>query len=267
MIPAPVGHHCPTCVEEARREFRKGPGRRIAVANARSTSGTKLLLGAILAMYVIEIANVGLATLVSGPSAQSLYELGGSAGIAVAAGQYWRLFTEMFLHAGLLHLAFNCYALWIFGQVIEQELGRARVLVIFFVTGLFASAASYAFQPSPFVVGVGASGAIVGIFGAFVAYNWRRRNTALGAARLRSAALIILLNFFITFSVGGAIDWRAHLGGLVGGVIVGFAAEGFGRFRNERVTFAAGCAVLLVATVVLVVWRTAQIKTQFPQFF
>ena len=267
MIPAPVGHHCPTCVEEARREFRRGPGRRIAVANAKATSVTKILLGIIVAVYVLEVASGGAGNVVGGPSVGRLYDLGGSVGIAVALGQYWRLFTAMFLHAGLLHIAFNAYALWIFGQIVEQELGRARFLAIYLVTGVFASAVSYAFQPDPFTVGVGASGAIVGIFGAFVAYNWRRRNTALGAARLRSAIMILVLNAVLNVGLAGAIDWRAHVGGLVGGLVAGFAAEGFGRARNERLTFLLGCAFLMAVTVGLVVWRTAQIKAQFPRFF
>jgi membrane associated rhomboid family serine protease len=264
MIPAPVGHHCPTCVDEARREFRRGPGRRIAVANAKATSITKILLASIVAVYILEVANAGAGSLVGGPSAGKLYDLGGSLGLAVASGQYWRLFTAMFLHAGLLHLAFNAYALWIFGQIVEQELGRVRFLTTYLVTGLFASAASYAFQPNPLTVGVGASGAIVGIFGAFVAFNWRRRHTALGAARLRSAIFILVLNAVINVGLAGAIDWRAHVGGLVSGLFIGFAAEGFGRFRDSRATFVLGCVIVIVVTVGLVLWQTAQLKVQFP---
>lgn len=264
MIPAPVGHHCPTCVEEARREFRKGPGRRIAVANAKATSITKILLASILAVYVIEVASGGAGSVVEGPSTGKLYELGASLGVSIASGQYWRLFTAMFLHAGLLHLAFNAYALWIFGQIVEQELGRLRFVTIYLVTGLFASASSYAFQPSPLILGVGASGAIVGIFGAFVAYNWRRRHTALGAARLRSAIMLLVINVVIGSVLSNVVDWRAHLGGLVSGLVAGFAAEGFGRFRNDRLAFLLGCAFLVAVTVGLVVWRTAQIKAQFP---
>jgi membrane associated rhomboid family serine protease len=275
MIPAPVGHHCPTCVGEARREFRKGPRRRIAVANAKAISVTKVLLASIAAVYVLEVASSGGAgSIVNGPSVDKLYQLGGSAAIGitargfvnggVATGQYWRLFTAMFLHAGILHIAFNAYALWIFGQVVEQELGRLRFATVYFVTGLFASAASYAFQPNPFTVGVGASGAIVGIFGAFVAFNWRRRHTALGAARLRSALLILVLNAVLNVGLAGAIDWRAHVGGLVSGLVAGFAAEGFGRFRNDRLTFVLGSVGLMAVTIGLVLWRTAQLKAQFP---
>jgi membrane associated rhomboid family serine protease len=263
MVPAPVGHQCPTCVAEARKEFRQGYGRRVAVANAKGTSAATVLVAVIVAMYVVEVAAAGAQFLFQGPSVQKLYDLGGAEGIAIASGQYWRLFTAIFLHAGVIHLAFNCYALWIFGQVIEQELGRARFLLIFFVTGLFASATSYLFG-QPGVVGVGASGAIFGVFGAFVAFNWRRRGTALGAARLRSAIVILLINFVLNIGLAGAIDWHAHVGGFVAGLVAGYAAEGIGGMRDERLSFALGCAALLAGTVAMTVIRTAQLKTQFP---
>ena len=68
MIPAPVGHQCPECVNEARREFRKGPGRRIAVANVRRrASATMVLLVAIGAMYVVEIISGGAGVADDGP--------------------------------------------------------------------------------------------------------------------------------------------------------------------------------------------------------
>ena len=123
----------------------------------------------------------------------------------------------MFLHAGLLHIAFNAYALWIFGTVVEQELGSLRLLLIYFSTGIVASAASYAFGPSP-VPAVGASGAIFGIFGAFVTYNYRRRHLAIAAARLRAAVTIVVINMVLALSIQG-IDWRAHVGGFLAGTV------------------------------------------------
>jgi membrane associated rhomboid family serine protease len=227
MVPAPVGHQCPNCVAEARREFRRGPGRRIAVANAKGASITKLLLLAIGAMYVVEVAVGGPGSLLTGPSEAQLVRLGASvplvqrangALLGIAAGQYWRLFTSMFLHAGILHIAFNAYALWLFGQMVEREFGHTRMLVIYLVSGFLASVASYAFGPVG-TVGVGASGAIFGIFGAFIAFNYRRRHLAQAAANLRWAMTLILLNAFLAFAFRG-IDWRAHVGGFVAGLIL-----------------------------------------------
>ena len=274
MIPAPVGHQCPECVDEARREFRKGPGRRIAVANVRRrASATMLLLVAIGAMYVVEIISGGPGSLMTGPSTLKLINLGASVGVAqlpngdivgIAVGQNWRLVTAMFLHAGLWHIAFNAYALWIFGSMVEQELGRVRFLLIYFVTGIVASAASYAFGPY-YAVGVGASGAVFGIFGAFVAYNYRRRHLAVAMARLRSALTLIVINAVLAVAVEG-IDWRAHVGGFVAGVIAGFAAEGVGSAANRRLFLVAGFVGLLAVAAGLVIWHTNQLQAQFGPF-
>jgi membrane associated rhomboid family serine protease len=275
MIPAPVGHQCPECVNEARREFRRGPGRRIAAANIRRrASATTVLLGLIGAVFVLELVAGGAGSLMTGPSPVKLIDLGGSVGltlmpngdlVGIATGQYWRLVSSMFLHAGLLHIAFNAYALWIFGTVVEQELGRLRFLLIYFVTGIVASATSYAFEPTPIAVGVGASGAIFGIFGAFVAYNYRRRHLAIAAARLRSAVMIVVINSVLAFSIQG-IDWRAHVGGFIAGLFAGFAAEGVGTRSARRTILVTGFAGLLVVAFGLVAWRTSELHTLFGPF-
>lgn len=274
MIPAPVGHQCPECVDEARREFRKGPGRRIAVANVRRrASATMLILVAIGAMYVVEIISGGPGSLMTGPSTLKLINLGASVGVAqlpngdivgIAVGQSWRLVTAMFLHAGLWHIAFNAYALWIFGSMVEQELGRVRFLLIYFVTGIVASAASYAFGPY-YAVGVGASGAVFGVFGAFVTYNYRRRHLAIAMARLRSALTLIVINAVLAVAVEG-IDWRAHVGGFVAGVIAGFAAEGVGSATDRRLILVVGFLGLLAVAAGLVIWHTNQLQAQFGPF-
>jgi membrane associated rhomboid family serine protease len=275
MIPAPVGHQCPECVNEARREFSRGPGRRIAAANIRRrASATTVLLVLIGAVFLVEVLTGGPGSLMAGPSGLKLIDLGAGVGlgqlpngdvVGIATGQYWRLVSEMFLHAGLLHIAFNAYALWIFGTVVEQELGRLRFLLIYFVTGIVASAASYAFAPSPFAVGVGASGAIFGIFGAFVAYNYRRRHLAIAAARLRSAVTIVVINMVLALSIQG-IDWRAHVGGFIAGLFAGFAAEGIGTSSARRAILVVGFVGLLAVAFGLVAWRTSELHSQFGPF-
>ena len=155
MVPAPVGHQCPECVAQARTEFRKGPGRRIMVANAKGVSATKALLAILLAVFVIEVIVGGPGSFMSGPNNEQLVKLGASVAvwptstgyIGVALGEYWRLFTAMFLHIGLLHIAFNGYALWIFGTMVEGFLGRWKFLLLYLLTGVCASAVSYAWSP------------------------------------------------------------------------------------------------------------------------
>lgn len=258
MIPAPVGHQCPQCVEDARREFRRGSVRRVQPVRAGGLTATKALLLALLAVFAVEVALGGPNAFLAGPPERTLIRLGALQPFLIANGQYWRLFSAIFLHAGLLHIGFNAYALWIFGAFTESVLGRTRFLVIFFVTGFAASATSYAFGPVQ-TVGVGASGAIFGVFGAFIAYNFRRRHLPQAQAQLRWALTLIVLNALLAFGFPG-IDWRAHVGGLVSGFLAGLAAEGMGDRRTRMLISVAGFAALVVAAVALVVWRTDQIQ-------
>ena len=277
MIPAPVGHQCPECVAEARREFRRGPGRRIAIAEAKSYPATRVLLLAIAAMYVVELIAGGAGRLVTGPGPGELIDLGAQVGLAgspdgligVAAGQYWRLFTAMFLHAGLLHVAMNSWVLYVVGSVYERDIGRLRFVAVYLAAGLFASAASFALVDlnEGVAVSVGASGAIFGLFGAFLVYNWRRRSQALANARLRQMLPWVLLNLVFTFAIP-FIDWRAHIGGLVAGAAAGFVAEGIGRDRStQRLTAVIGFVLMLGVTVALVAWGTMRYREAFPGAF
>ncbi|CAN5746323.1 hypothetical protein BH18ACT17_BH18ACT17_15660 [soil metagenome] len=275
MIAAPVGHQCPTCVAEARKEFRQGPGRRIAVANAKATSVTSVLLALMGIGYLLEIAAGGAGALLGGPGTLDLVRLGASVGLAqlpggdvigIATGQQWRMVTAIFLHGGILHLLMNGYALWIFGPIVEREIGRTRFVLIFLATGLFASAASYAFADAPAQVGVGASGAIFGVVGAFVSYNYRHRELSIAAARLRGLVPFLILNLILSFSFP-LIDWKAHLGGFFAGLVAGVVAEGWGQ-RSARTAIAvAGFVGLTVAALALAAWRTAQYRADFPGLF
>jgi membrane associated rhomboid family serine protease len=262
MIPAPVGFQCPECVAEARREFRKGPGRPLR----GGVSVTKALLVAIAIPFVIEIV-VGGPQALFDPSEKLLFDLGAMQPIAVAGGQFWRLFTAMFLHAGLLHVALNAYFFWLFGRVVESVYGKTWMLLIYLVAGFLASVASYAFGPVT-TLAVGASGAISGVFGAFIAYNYARRHLTANAANLRMALTVIVLNAVIAV-VYPSIDWRAHVGGLIAGFALGYLADDAVPARQRTVARFAGVATLVALGIALVVWRTAEIRALpgFDQFF
>ena len=271
MYPAPVGHQCPECVKEQRQEFHR-PAQRVG-RTGRGFTLTNLILLSLAGMYVVEVAVGGPGSLVGGPTTAVLVRLGANVGlfqsrgeiVGVATGEWWRLFSAMFLHAGLLHIAFNSYALYIVGGVVEQELGRWRFAVLYAVTGLCASVASYGIG-SPLIPSVGASGAIFGLFGVFFAYNYQRRHLAFYAARMRSMGTLILINLVITFTIRG-IDWRGHLGGLTTGIIGGLAVDGFGRRTSYTQVFVATMIALTVFAVAVTVWRTAVIRSQFPEVF
>ncbi len=139
------------------------------------------------------------------------YEYTALFGPLVQSGEVWRLFTVALVHGGITHLFFNMFTLLVLGNPVEAALGKARFLIIFFVSLLTGSLASIYLSSSPYV-SVGASGAVFGLFGAFIAM---RKMIHEG---VRDIYVIIGLNFVFGFILGG-VDWRAHLGGLVGGYL------------------------------------------------
>jgi membrane associated rhomboid family serine protease len=139
------------------------------------------------------------------------YEYTALYGPLVDSGEYWRLFSVALVHGGLTHLFFNMFSLLVLGNPVEAALGKARFLTIFLVSLLTGSLASIYLNSYPHV-SVGASGAVFGLFGAFIAM---RKMISEG---VRDIYLIVGLNFVFGFILGG-VDWRAHLGGLIGGYL------------------------------------------------
>lgn len=237
MSQAPVGFHCPECVRSGKQR----------VITARSLEVrpvlTQLLIAINVAVFVVGTAFAG-----------SVFGLGENAGEGVlngadvAEGDWWRLVTSGFLHAGIYHLAFNMIALWVLGNQIELALGRLRFAILYF--GALLGGALGALLLSPFANTVGASGAIFGLLGAAVAAHVVRGvsiwNTGIGT--------ILAINLGLTFLVRG-ISIGGHLGGLVVGFLLGLLVlqEPLG---SPRAWLAVGggavaAAVLFVAGVVL----------------
>ena len=181
---------------------------------------TWLLLSANIFVYLLTEL-LGGSTVV-----EVLVRLGAMEAQLIASGEYWRLFTAMFLHSGLIHLGSNVIGLLIFGHQMERLFGYARFLAIYLLAGLAGSVASYAFNISgaPYSIAVGASGAVFGILGALVAFFMSNRNLLGETGRNTLIALLILaaVNLAIGFAVPG-IDNFAHIGGLVGGFLLGTA--------------------------------------------
>jgi membrane associated rhomboid family serine protease len=143
--------------------------------------------------------------------------------LVALSGEYWRLFTVALLHESPIHLAFNMYALYLVGPVVEQIYGWKLFIVIYLACDLAASVASFVFG-NPFIASVGASGAIFGLFGClFVA--GRVHNPVLDRRSRNLAAQIgtlIILNLVIGFTLGAnSIDNFAHVGGLLAGAWLG----------------------------------------------
>src|SRR5437762_1312209 len=193
MRPAAVGYQCPECLQEAAKSV---PRSRRVLAIGTPGPVTRVLVGLNLAVFVLEIATGGrLGFDLSGAFNSKLIAWGGLQPLEIALkGEYYRLITATFLHGGLLHVALNMYVLWLLGSMIEPALGSGRFAAVYFISGLTASATSY-WLGSPQQIGVGASGAIFGLLGAWLAFSYRRRQTAWGAAQPRQALMWIGINF------------------------------------------------------------------------
>jgi len=152
---------------------------------------------------------------------RELIAWGANVGALTFSGEWWRLLTNIFLHGGLLHIAFNMWALWNLGQLCESLYGRWTYATIYLTCGVGASLASAAWHP--YVPSVGASGAIFGLAGALIAAfklgEFSVPRSAL-TGTLRSLGAFVVYNLVFGFALPG-IDNSAHVGGLVTGLIVG----------------------------------------------
>jgi membrane associated rhomboid family serine protease len=180
-----------------------------------------ILIGLNVAVY--------LAMVVSGvdpaqPKIDSLIRWGADFGPrTITQGEWWRLFTSMFLHIGFLHLAFNMFVLWQAGPFVERLLGNIGFLMVYLVSGLAGGLASLAWHP--FVVSAGASGAIFGVYGALLGFLLPRSDSVPSVVLLpiaRSAVIFIGYNVVYGFIHEGT-DIAAHLGGLAAGFVCGLA--------------------------------------------
>lgn len=132
----------------------------------------------------------------------------------IDAGQIWRLASCMFLHLGIPHLLCNCYAIYVYGPIVEKLYGRWRFILIYFISGLSGSILSYAFSPT---ASVGASGAIFGLIGCM--FYFRERYPDIFKRIFGKTLFIVLgVNLMLGFIQSG-IDNYGHIGGFLGGFV------------------------------------------------
>jgi len=208
MTPTPVGMRCPECARQKTRVTR-GVGEASLLGSAPATA---ILIGLNVLAYFAEIATGGGGL---SPGNSSVIVDFGLFGPFVAEGEWYRLLTSGFLHAGLLHIGFNMFALFFLGRILEPGIGTARFVAIYFAS-LFAGSFG-AVLLSPDSLTIGASGAIFGIFGATFVIARNRGVDALAS----SIGIILLLNLAFTFG-NAEISIGGHLGGLVAGVLCAF---------------------------------------------
>lgn len=223
MTPASVGFHCPECARGGRQQ--------VYTARTLGRLGrpvvTQILVAINVAVFLLGSLGNGGGLLAS---VEGRFDLDyGLFGPAVADGEWYRLVTGGFLHAGLLHLGMNMLALWILGGQIEPVLGKARFVGVYVASLLAASLGVMVLSPNDLTVG--ASGAIFGLLGLALANQLARRvniwESGLGG--------ILLINLLFTFGVRG-ISIGGHIGGLVGGYVCGLVVFHLGpRVRNDVV--------------------------------
>ena len=231
MRPAPVGQHCLECLREGQR----------STPVARTTFGGRISgrPGAVTATLITLNVLIFLVQLTD----RSLADRFAVFPPAVAGGEYYRLITAAFLHGGVLHLAFNMYVLYVVGVQLESALGRGRYLTLYLVSALGGSTLSYLLSPLN-VAGVGASGAIFGLFGAMLVVARRLSLDTSGIVT------VLAINLAITFLFPD-IDWRAHIGGLVTGAVLAAALAYTPRRWRTAVAVAAPLVLVAVLGVVI----------------
>jgi membrane associated rhomboid family serine protease len=260
MVSAAVGYQCPECVRggaKTIRQPRTAVGGRV---HARQGVVT-------IALIAVNAVMFGLEHLV-GSSFSARLDLTSVAGysqyipsdsnIGVAHGEWYRLVTAMFLHLSFAHIAMNMLSLWWIGIPVETRLGRLRFFLTYMVCGIGASAVSFVFM-GRYDASEGASGAIFGLLGVLAVLAYRER------LNLQPIIIVIVLNLAYGFAVPG-IDWHDHLGGLAGGLVLGFAFAFAPRARQRvawyrdaqhLVPLGAGVAILAASSLAVVIHSSA----------
>jgi membrane associated rhomboid family serine protease len=243
MRSAAVGHQCVDCVREGSAsvpEPRTQFGAKMRGGSAPIVTWT--LIAVNVAMFIVQMAAGDVERQLT------LWPVG------VAAGEYYRLATSAFLHADVMHILFNMWALYVIGPQLEAWLGRLRFGLLYAMSALGGSVLVYLLSPVN-VPTLGASGAIFGLFGATFVVA-RRLNLD-----VRWVIGLIVVNLVITFVVP-SISWQGHVGGLVTGALIG-AALAYAPRGHRNTVLASVIIVMLGVFAALVVWRTRAILDTF----
>jgi membrane associated rhomboid family serine protease len=250
---APVGVRCP---DHATASGRR-PATRIRPRPVRRASGVALASGSAPVTRALIAINVAV-YLITASQGGGFNAPGGSLfnkwilyGPLVAHGDWWRLVTAMFLHASVIHIGFNMFALYFIGTPVEQYLGKARYLGLYLVSGLAGSAGGL--LQSPHTPILGASGAIFGILGALLILEWQVTGRLAG-----NAMTWIVINLAISFAIPN-ISWGGHVGGLIGGILITLAyaewRRGRAQYGNLDIAGILGLFIVAAGSVALAYWK------------
>jgi len=239
MTSTPVGMRCPEC---ARQTTKVRAGQGAFAPSYGKTPATIALIAINVIVFVAELAAGGAGQFSNGGK---LIHDAGLRGPDIANGDWWRVITGGFLHAGFLHLLLNMYVLWVAGSILEPGIGTPRFLGIYFVSLIAGSLGALIVDPNTLTVG--ASGAIFGLMAGVIVVARGR-----GVEQLASQfGLFVVLNLVLTFSIPG-ISVGGHVGGLIGGAVAALLVIFVERrMRGQRAGFAlelAGIVLMIAST-------------------
>ncbi len=220
MRTAAVGIRCPDCAGGAPSRPAKGRRGRLNLAPAAGGAPlTVAIIAVCVLVTIVELAQ-GLG-LNGGGNSQIAVDLG-LFGPFVADGQWYRIITAAFVHAGLIHLIFNMIVLWWLGGALERYAGSTRLGMVFLSSVVWGSAGALLMAPDALTVG--ASGGIYGLMAALLVLERQQGMALLGSG----LGVFLLLNLGLTFVIPG-ISIGGHLGGIVGGFLAAIVLSGYGR--------------------------------------
>jgi membrane associated rhomboid family serine protease len=209
-IDTPVGQKCPECAAPTGRH-------RVVTAQAirrpsRAAPVTFVILAICVAAYVVGELDPAIG--------RRFFREGAQQADLIRSGEWWRAITSMFLHASLAHVAFNMWALFLFGPALERRYGSLPFAALYLASGLGGSALYHLLgRANP---AVGASGAIFGLMGALIVVLYDQRHTPMGRAIFSQLILLLAINLALPMVISN-IAWEAHLGGLLAGGSIAFA--------------------------------------------
>jgi len=234
MTPTPVGMRCPECASD-----------RTKVKTIRSVGSDPRVTYALIAINVIAFLASGQFG-VQGGGGSDLFRRFALDGPDIAINhEYWRLVSGGFLHAGLLHIGFNMYLLYILGQMLEPEMGSVRFALLYFAALLAGSAGALLLTPNTYTVG--ASGAVFGLMGATFLLMRSRGMAPMAGGIFGSIGGLILINLVFSFALSG-ISIGGHIGGLIGGGLVALAFQYADRAGQPLLAYAGAVSVGALAT-------------------
>ncbi|MEO7197171.1 MAG: rhomboid family intramembrane serine protease [Solirubrobacterales bacterium] len=246
MTPTSVGMRCPECSNDkttVRTAASVGPGSGPARA-------TKVLIGINVVAFLLEVFSgsggfntfgstvFGDGALCGNAIGDGGRCFGNGIGLITDGGEWWRVITAGFLHAGIFHIALNMFALYVLGQVLEPAIGTARFVALYLVS-LVAGSVGALLLSDPNTFTIGASGAIYGLFVATIIVA---RHRGFGQV-VQQLGFWLVLNLVFTFSVSG-ISIGGHLGGMVGGAVAALLVIGAERGIAGRKSVPAELGVL-----------------------